>query len=329
MNSVEPPATALPEIDVVPHGSGAHAVTVTHGIPAPLLTELCAAAEAEHVGLTPSAFAVILERVGERHHYGGASGNAPDASARATFFRSLQLADLALAQACALGLEAAWQKFIALYRDRLTKAAIAITRSVSLGEELSDSLYAELYGLAERDGLRRSPLAGYSGRGSLMGWLRTTLAQRQVDSYRRTRRETAIEDQDFAAEPAASAPDPKKLDHLGRAVSSALAELDAESRFLLSAYFLDQRTLLEIARLLQVHEATVSRRIKRLTGSVHKRLLKELQAAGLSRRAAEETLYADPRDLSLNLRKILQTSHSPPFSVQEPQTKTPTSNHFP
>jgi RNA polymerase sigma-70 factor, ECF subfamily len=96
-----------------------------------------------------------------------------------------------------------------------------------------------------------------------------------------------------------------------------LSSLAPEDRFLLSAWFLDQRTLLEISRILRVHEATVSRGIKRLTARLHKELLKDLQASGMSRAAAEEALGADPRDLDINLRSLLQASQSTAFLEQE------------
>jgi RNA polymerase sigma-70 factor (ECF subfamily) len=93
-----------------------------------------------------------------------------------------------------------------------------------------------------------------------------------------------------------------------------LRALPAEDRFVLSAYFLDRQSLLDISRVIRVHEATVSRRLKRLTGDLRKQLVHHLQAGGLSKRAAEEALGADPRDIELNLRALLQTSQTPPFS---------------
>jgi RNA polymerase sigma-70 factor (ECF subfamily) len=93
------------------------------------------------------------------------------------FWRSLQLRDLVLAHACALGHEAVWERFMFLYREPLTQAAIAITGSAAMGHELADSLYAEMFGLTERDGERRSPLSCYSGRGSFKGFLRASLAR--------------------------------------------------------------------------------------------------------------------------------------------------------
>lgn len=261
-------------------------------------------------------FHEVLASVAERFHCGLPAAASPSPAERASFLRGLRLPDLALAAACARGREVAWRRFLDLYRDQLTRAAIAITGSATLGNDLADSLYAELYGLRGKEEDRRSPLASYSGRGSLLGWLRATLAQRHVDHQRRTRRETPLDDLDAPAPDRPPAPVPAELARLTRAVARTLQALGAEDRFLLSAYFLGRQTLLQIARTLHVHEATVSRRIKRLTADLRKELLQHLQSGGLSKRAAEEALGADPRDLEINLRALLQTSQGPPFPDQ-------------
>ncbi len=279
-----------------------------------LIQELWLAAEGAGYGLTCEEFGSVLTFVGEKVNYGLAAGSSPDAAHRATFLRSLHLSELALAHSCVLGRDAAWQRFLNAYRSSLTQAAIAITGSATVGHELADSLYAELYGLRELDGQRRSPLASYSGRGSLLGWLRTTLAQRHVDYHRRTRREAPLDNVDPPAAEASSSPASAELLRLKDAVSRSLRALPAEDRFVLSAYFLDRQSLLEISRVIRVHEATVSRRLKRLVADLRKQLVHNLQSGGLSKRAAEEALGADPRDIELNLRVILQTSQSPPFS---------------
>ena len=90
----------------------------------------------------------------------------------------------------------------------------------------------------------------------------------------------------------------------------------SEERFLLAAYYLDGRTLLEIAQTLAVHEATISRRLKRLAENLRKQLLENLVASGLSKPAAQEALGSDPRDIEINLRMLLQTSQTSTFSNQ-------------
>jgi RNA polymerase sigma-70 factor, ECF subfamily len=290
---------------------------------AALFHELWLTAEAESLTLTPEEFATALTAIGLKHNYNHSPDTETTPAQQSAFYRTLRLTELALAHACALGREPAWQLFLSLYRAPLTQAAIAITGSATLGHDLADSLYAELYGLTERDGQRRSPLASYSGRGSLLGWLRTTLTQRHIDHHRRTRRETPLDDLDAPAP--APAPQSAELNQLTQAVAQTVATLAPEDRFLLASYFLDQQTLLQIARLLQVHEATISRRLKRLTTDLHKQLLRNLQSGGLSKRAAEEALGTDPRDLEINLRSLLQPSPPTPFSDQQapPGTKHP------
>jgi RNA polymerase sigma-70 factor, ECF subfamily len=293
---------------------------VAADIPTELLDELWRTGRGSDVGLIPSEFVLILLDIGTKHNFSLPPGFTATPAQRSSFFRGLHLADLALAHACALGRDAGWQAFLERYREPLRQAAMGITGSSSLGTELADSLYSELFGLTEREGRRRSPLASYSGRGALMGWLRTTLAQRYVDHLRRTHRETPIEDQDFSASVTPSATPHVILAQLKDSLRATLQELSQEDRFLLSVYYLDQHTLLQIARVLRVHEATVSRRLKRLARNLHTQLLKHLEACGMSQRAAEEALGADPREIDLNLRTLLQTSTAPPFQQQAATT---------
>jgi len=116
-------------------------------------------ADGELAGLEREEFAQTLRAVGAKYNYGlPPTTNASPAQVEA-FYRALQLRDLALAQACALGRDAAWQQFLARFREPLTQAAVAITGSASLGRDLADSLYSELFGLTERteSAVRRSP----------------------------------------------------------------------------------------------------------------------------------------------------------------------------
>jgi len=261
---------------------------------------------------------ILLAAVGQ--NFGLAPGPIAAEQQQAAFFRSLKLTDLVLAKACAEGNERAWEHFMAQYGQPLTRAAIAISGNETVGRDLADAFYAELYGLNTRDGERRCPLDSYRGRGSLLGWLRTTLAQRFVDHYRRTYREQALDDQVHDAPVPDSTPDPEPamLASLRQAVHAALHHQPAEERFLLAAYYVDDKTLAEIGQVLHVHEATISRRLKRATDAVRKQLLRNLEKSGMSRKASEEALGTDPRDLDLrmDLRKLLQTSEPEPIQDQ-------------
>jgi len=314
-------ASGLSEVSALTDAPGATSApeTISRRLPESLLEELWEECGAAAWGLGRREFNAILERIGEEQNFGQAEGVAASRQQVAGFLRGLRLPDLVLARACAGGHEGAWEHFVALYQQVLIRAAIAITGSETVGRELAEQLYAELYGLTTRDGERRSPLDSYRGRGSLIGWLRTTLAQRHVDHYRRTRRESSLEDADERFEPPAAELEPSKpaaeLAALGKAIEEALRSREAEERLMLAAYYIDERTQFEIAGMLGVHEATVSRRLRRLVDDLRKQVVKNLQRTGLSRRAAEEALGADPRDLDLNLKKMLQNPR--PESFQE------------
>ena len=278
-----------------------------------LVEELWQECDGASLGLERVEFREILQQAGASQNFGLAEGANASRQQQAGYLRVLKLNELMLAQACAAGKDRAWEQFVATYRQPLMRAAIAITGSETLGRDLADQLYAELYGLTEKAGERRCPLASYRGRGSLMGWLRTTLAQRHVDYHRRSHREEPLEEFDAPAPEQAQEKPAAMLTTLEKAVDGALSSAEAEDRLLLAAYFLDGRTLHEIAKMLQVHEATVSRKLKRICQDLRKQVLKNLQGLGLSRRAGEEALGADPRDLDVNLKELLQYSQSDAF----------------
>ena len=275
--------------------------------PAPALAEplarLYAQSRAAEFAFTPEQFLTLLRDLAAKH-----------AAKPEEFCLTLRIEDLVLARACAAGNERAWEVFMLRFREKLYDVARQFTREDSSGRELADCLYAELYGTKVRDEERVSKLRFYNGRGSLDGWLRTVLAQEYVNKYRKQRRlvsldEEAEEGVQFAApEPnEAAAADPA----LARATDDALRSLSAEERFVLSSYFLDDRTLAEIARTLRVHESTISRKVEKLTKALRKQILKNLTKIGLSRRQAEEALSADVRDLALDIRASLAQDSLP------------------
>jgi len=285
-----------------------------------MLADLHAKACCAQVGLTRESFSVILCEVGTKH------GAASETEAR-TFFLSLRIDELALARACAAGENSAWEIFLTRYREKLYLSALRIAREDSAARELADTLYADLYGTTTREGQRVSKLASYTGRGSLEGWLRTVLAQEYVNRYRRTKRLVSLdEESEEGVQFSAPVPEPVTAadERLSRATDQALAELPAEDRMVLSAYYLDGRTLAEIARMLRVHESTISRKLDKLAKSLRKQILAALTKNGMSRRQAEEALEADVRDLQVDIRRSLAQETPPsPFSEERVQARVP------
>lgn len=226
---------------------------------------------------------------------------------------SLRVEDLALARACAAGHERAWESFMSRFRELLYDAALGITREASAAKDLADSLYADLYGMTERDGRRVSKLASYTGRGSLEGWLRTVMAQEFVNRYRSKKRLVSLEEEEEAGSQFAaplSAGEAVVDPRLDEAVAQALTDLDSEARVILSAYHLDGRKLAEIGRMMGFHEATASRKVERATKALRKAVREGLLRRGMSKRQVEEALETDVRDLSVSVRKQLTQEKS-------------------
>jgi len=273
------------------------------------LVELYDKSRAAEFGISSGDFLIILREIAAKHFSG---------KALQEFCGTLRLEDLALAHGCAAGNERAWEVFLLRFREKLYDIARQITREDSSGRELADSVYADLFGTKTREGVRMSKLASYSGRGSLDGWLRTVIAQEFVNSYRKQRRLVSLDEEtEEGGQFAAATPEPVAPANpvLERATDEALRALNAEDRFVLASYFLDGRTLAEIARALSVHESTVSRKVEKLTKNLRKQILKNLVRFGMTRRQTDEALSTNVQDIGLDIRASLaQDSAAGAFS---------------
>ena len=289
-----------------------------------LLEALYGKSPALAFGMTLGLFKVILQEIGTKHISADArekGGTLRD------FFITLRIDDLVLARACAAGNDKAWESFLSRFREKLYDIAGYVAKEASAARELADSIYADLYGTKLRDGQRVSKLTSYTGRGSLEGWLRTVIAQEYVNQYRRRRRLVSFEEEvevgtQFAS-PAVTPEIEVPLDpRLEAATDEALGALSPEDQFVLASYYLDDKTLAEIARMLSVHESTISRKVDKLVKSLRKHILAGLGRRGMSRRQAEEALEVDIRDLRVNIRNRL-TQEKPLRSFSEGKAEVP------
>jgi RNA polymerase sigma-70 factor (ECF subfamily) len=261
-------------------------------------------------GLSEGEFGCILDQVATKYLPGA------DGAQREQFWRELKLEELALARACAAGHDRAWDAFLTRYREKLYDIARGITKEDSQARDLADSIYGDLYGTAEREGRRVSRLDLYMGRGSLEGWLRTVVVQEFVNRYRKRKRLVSLEEQtEEGVQFSAADPDPLPApdSRLGSAVDEALARLGTEERLVLTSYYLDDRTLTEIGRLVGVHESTISRRLEKLLKGLRKQILAGLVARGMNRAQAEEALESDVRYLHVDVRRKLQENRPAAF----------------
>ncbi len=247
------------------------------------------------------------------------------------YLTSLHLADLALACACAAGDADAWDHFVREYRPALHRTANALDPAGG-AHDLADGLYAELFGLNDRDGDRQSLFRYFHGRSSLATWLRAVLAQRLVDRVRSGRRVEALPEDESAAalrSPAAP-PDPERepdLRLMRTTLAAAIAALAPADRLRLRCYYGQGLTLAEIGRLLGEHEATASRQLSRvrqtIRADVERRLREDagLTDAQVARCVATASDDAGPLDVGTLLAEGAGRKESSPTRSMEEKAR--------
>lgn len=305
----------------------------------PLVDWLYAQSQSGRWGLSHQGFSAALERSAKKRCAAGSVSHHQ----LEEFLSALHLEDLALACACAEGCEAAWEHFFGTYRPYLRAAAAAILRCSSGSAEaceLADSLFADLYGLAEGKGDARSLFRYFHGRSSLKTWLRAVLAQRHIDAIREGRRFEELREDDAqdprqlpSSGPQPHPDDPHRERYLalfGRALSEALARLEPPERERLRLYHSEEKTLAEIGRLLGEHESSVSRHLDRvrrdLRGAVETILRRGFGApngfavqAGLSDAEIALCFEYSAEDAPIDLEKLLpRTKPQDPAARKRP-----------
>lgn len=275
-------------------------------------------ARAERWGVDPAQFAATLERCLVR---GGSAPGSPREAARAA--RALHLEDLALACGCIAGHEGAWDHFVRELRPVLYRAADALDPGGG-AREIADSLYADLFGLREREGERQSLLAYYHGRSTLATWLRSVLAQRLVDRARGARRLEPLPEGDGMQSRPTEPPDPERRRDLARlraALAAAVAALGPGDRLRLYSYYRQGLTLAQIGRRSGEHEATISRHLTRTRRAIRDHVIAALRADGLADEAIAGCVAAASADAGpLDLEDLLSPADGRKAALPERST---------
>jgi RNA polymerase sigma factor (sigma-70 family) len=226
--------------------------------------------------------------------------------------------DLELARRCAAGDEQAWERFVLEYRPALYRAADALDPSGG-ARDLADSLYADLYGMPQGGGERRSLFRYFQGRSSLATWLRAVLSQRFVDRLRAQKRLEPLPDEDSVSVPnegrGGDPPDPDRSRHVGllrQALARAVDRLDSRDRLRLGCYYVQELSLADTGRLLKEHEATASRQLARTRRLLREDVERQLRdAAGLSDVQIAECFQSASEDAGpLDLGQLLARKKS-------------------
>jgi RNA polymerase sigma-70 factor (ECF subfamily) len=193
-------------------------------------------------------------------------------------------ADLFLVAACAAGDARAIEVFHRHHAGDIVAALRKLGASAAVIDEVAQRVMREL--LVAEPG--RSPrIAGYAGRGSLKGWLRTITMRTFMKTARAAAADPATEDAALAGDVAAAG-DPeleymKRLygAEVDRAFAAALAALTPRERNLLRQHHLDGLTIDELGAFYRVHRATAARWVaaarEALLDGIRARLADELQ----------------------------------------------------
>jgi RNA polymerase sigma-70 factor (ECF subfamily) len=212
---------------------------------------------------------------------------------------SLEVVDLVFARACAAGEAAALAHFDATYARDMIAALSTFRADRDFTDEVLQTVREKLF-------VGASPkILEYGGRGTLRAWLRAVVMRTALNARRRRVTDPAPSATDDALlDVAAPAGDPEAAQILAKygpaykvAVHEALAELPPEDRNVLRLSLLEGLGIDAIARIYDVHRATVARWIGRA---------RETVVEGARRRLGE-TARLDPAELASITRACRST----------------------
>lgn len=222
---------------------------------------------------------------------------------------ALQVADVALADACARGEPLALRAFDARFGADLD-VAIAKSPGLGVGKDEFRQLFREHVLVAEPG--RAPRVAGYAGRGPLRAWVRVAATRLVIDLSRRPAQpDLRPEDELDALLPAAGNAEADYLRHaygahLAAAFADALAALTPRQRNLLRQKHVHELTGERLAAMYGVHRATVFGWIE----GARKALLEHLGAALRARTAGhglDSVIGAVGSRLELSVRRLLDS----------------------
>lgn len=241
------------------------------------------------------------------------------------FIDALNADDLCLIIACENGDEAAWGDLVKNFDSTVKQAARKISNNLEDSEDLASSIWAELYGLKEKDGKAKGKLSYYSGRGSLAGWLRAVVSQLAIDQFRKQSKFVQIEEsrefENLANESSEkdenttlTAHHESPEDILSRkesqrdvadAFREAIKGLETEDRLIIKLYYFDELKLKDIGNMLGFHEATASRKLVRVQQELRKSAEKKLaEKHGWKPEEVKKHLAESASKLDISLEKM-------------------------
>jgi RNA polymerase sigma factor (sigma-70 family) len=167
------------------------------------------------------------------------------------------------------GDRSAFGRLVTRYSGVVTSISLSTVRDVATSEEVAQDVFFAAW----RD------LESLRNPASFLPWLRQLTRHRALDAARRARRPdarpAAFDDATLAAavDPGPAADDTLIHDERTRAVSIALDALPADAREILTLFYREGRSVAQVARLLDLHEDTVKKRLSRARAALREEVL--------------------------------------------------------
>jgi RNA polymerase sigma-70 factor (ECF subfamily) len=226
----------------------------------------------------------------------------------------LNAAELHLACCCALGRPRAHIAFERYCFAALPAVLSRFSSSDEFHDEVRQALRERLF--VARPG-QRARIEDYSGRGSLVGWVRIAAIRLAIDVLRQRGKEPPSDED--ALQTLTIDPDPelrllteRYRDEVKTAFRDSFAALSAAERNLLRLHHLDGLTIDELSALKRVHRSTIARRIARccelLATNTHARLVERL---GLPPSQVDSVMRLVRSQLELSLERWLGGNTTP------------------
>jgi RNA polymerase sigma-70 factor, ECF subfamily len=211
--------------------------------------------------LSVTTFSTRLQQVVNSHlKPGEESGTA------CAMLAALHKTDLYLACACAVPTEAAWGRFLSLYRRQIIDLSCYTCGSMEMGEEVADLVLAEMY-LPDRQG--RSHIAAFDGRIPLGAWLRVIVVHQAYKERKRKCNQSVpladapeFLDAQAGVRMDATLRDRRYREVVNRGLRHACRGLSERERLILLLRYEEGLPGSEIAGLLDVVPSTVSRALQ-------------------------------------------------------------------
>jgi RNA polymerase sigma-70 factor (ECF subfamily) len=218
-------------------------------------------------------------------------------------------ADLYLACACVARLPAAAAEFLARFGDRIPKYLGRLARDADLVAEVRQIVVTRCI-VADGDG--PPALGGYSGTGSLEGWVRATAVREAFALNRQRDRhqgdvEAALEAQMPWVDHEISLFKQIYREPVSRAFAAACQQLDANDRALLRLHYVEGVTTASLANMYGISRATLVRRLAAARESLIIRVKAALRLdAGITDQDFDSVLRLVKSQIDLRLSAILK-----------------------